>query len=352
VRQAPAGEARPEILLIDLDFLHADPQQPRKAFSSGGIEELAQSIFRFGLLSALTVTPDRVTPLGQTYRVVAGERRLRALKKLVDADGHERFRRVPCIVSYGERTDQMLAALAENLQREDLSPLEEAEFTRALKQESGKSTAELAEALSLTEGWVQQRLQIAEALSPEARDVLIDWQRAAVGDAYAPADLVVCGTPSFSFLRRLAFAPKEVQAEAARAVRKQGYTAREAEAYVREVVATATAEAGTQSRRGKRLVRRFHVRPPGELAISRQQRTIPVHAAAGTEMLSLQLVDIRMLNIVQLVRYAERRAWLVDLDEFRRDLEAAVAADVARLAELTAPESPGQPGSPSQLTAD
>jgi ParB family chromosome partitioning protein len=352
VRPLPDGESRPEILLIDLDFLHADPQQPRKAFSTGGIDELAKSIFRFGLLSALTVTPDRMSPLGQTYRVVAGERRLRALKKLVDGEGQERFRRVPCIVSYGERADQMLAALAENLQREDLSPLEEAEFTRALKQESGKSTAELAEALSLTEGWVQQRLQIADALSPEARDVLIDWYRAAVGDAYAPADLTVRSTPSFSFLRRLAFAPKEVQAEAARAVREQGYTAREAEAYVREVVAAATLEAGTQHRRGKRLAHRFHVTAPGELVLHRQERTIPVHTAAGAEALSLQFVDVRMLNIVQLVRYAERRAWLVDPDDFRRDLQAAAEADMARLAELADVSMPARAGSSGQPAGD
>jgi ParB/RepB/Spo0J family partition protein len=334
MRQPPGGEARPEILLIDVDLLHADPQQPRKAVSAGGIDELARSIFRFGLLSALTVTPDRLTPLGQTYRVVAGERRLRALKRLVDGEGHERFRRVPCIVSHGERADQMLAALAENLQREDLSPLEEAEFTRALKQESGKSTAELAEALSLTESWVQQRLQIAEALSPEARDVLIEWQRAAVGDAYAPAELAVHGKPSFSFLRRLAFAPREVQADAARVVRERGYTARGAEAYVREVVAASTPQDGARHRRGKRLARRFEVTPPGELALSAQQRTIPVHTAAGPRVLSLGVVDVRGLNVVQLVRYAERRAWLVDPDEFRRDLEAAATADMACLADL------------------
>jgi hypothetical protein len=191
----------------------------------------------------------------------------------------------------------------------------------------------LPEALSLTEGWVQQRLQIADALSPEARDILIDWQRAAVGDAYAPADLTVRSTPSFSFLRRLAFAPKEVQAEAARTVREQGYTAREAEAYVREVVAASTPAAGTQ-RRGKRLARHFQVTPPGELALRSQGRTIPVHTVAGAEALSLQLVDVRVLNVVQLVRYAERRAWLVDLDEFRRDLQAAAEADLARLTEL------------------
>jgi ParB/RepB/Spo0J family partition protein len=351
-RPTSDGVARPEILLIDLDFLHADPQQPRKACSSGGIDELAQSIFRFGLLSALTVTLDRITPLGQTYRVVAGERRLRALKKLVDGEGHEGFRRVPCIVSYGERADQMLAALAENLQREDLSPLEEAEFTRALKHESGKSTAELAEALSLTESWVQQRLQIADALSPEARDVLIDWQRAAVGDAYAPADLTVRSKPSFSFLRRLAFAPREVQAEAARAVRQQACTAREAEAYVREVVAASTPESGTERRRGKRLMRRFQVTPADDLAISSHERMIPVHTTAGTEVLSLHLVDVRMLNVVQLVRYAERRAWLIDLNEFRRDLEAATTADRVRLAELADSLAPGLDGGSSDQPAE
>ncbi len=327
------AEVRPEILLVDIDFLHADPGQPRKAF--GGIDELAQSIYRHGLLSALTIAPDRPTPLGHTYRVVAGERRLRALKKLVDTDGHERFRRVPCIVIRGERTEQMLASLAENLVREDLSALEEAEFTRALKQESGKSTAALATALGMAEGWVQQRLQIAEALSPEARDILIDWQRAAVGDQYAPDEMRVRGAPPFSFLRRLAFAPRDVQASAARVVLDKGYNAREADAYVREV-AIVGASAGGKKRRGKRLVRQFHVRPPAEVVVTTQQRVIPVQTASGADSVVLDTVDVRALNIVHLVRYAERRGWMVDPDDFLQHLRAAAASDERKLAELVA----------------
>jgi hypothetical protein len=66
-RPTSDGESRPEILLIDLDFLHADPQQPRKAFSTGGIDELAQSIFRFGLLSALTVTCNLRSYVAQVF---------------------------------------------------------------------------------------------------------------------------------------------------------------------------------------------------------------------------------------------------------------------------------------------
>ena len=123
---APAGST--EIALTEID---PNPDQPRRDFDKETLETLAESIRQSGVLQPLLVTPE-----GGRYRIVAGERRFRAARMAG-------LQTVPCIVRELSAQERMEAALIENLQREDLNPIEEAAGIRDLMESCGY-TQELA----------------------------------------------------------------------------------------------------------------------------------------------------------------------------------------------------------------
>lgn len=116
------GSAVKEIPIGDIDPNEA---QPRRAFSEESLNQLAQSIKEAGVLQ-----PILVVETGSRYRIVAGERRWRAARMAG-------LLTVPCLLKDMDRRQQMEAALIENLQREDLNPMEEAAAIRALMQQCG-----------------------------------------------------------------------------------------------------------------------------------------------------------------------------------------------------------------------
>ena len=117
-----------EIALNDID---PNPAQPRQAFEQQALETLAESIRQSGVLQPLLVAQE-----GMRYRIVAGERRYRAARMAG-------LQTVPCIVREMSEQERMEAALIENLQREDLNPMEEAAGIRELMERCGY-TQELA----------------------------------------------------------------------------------------------------------------------------------------------------------------------------------------------------------------
>ena len=112
-----------EIAIGDID---PNPDQPRRAFSEESIAQLAQSIREQGLLQPILVVPMN----GGRYRIVAGERRWRAAR-MAGLD------RVPCIIREMDVPTQMEIALVENLQREDLNPIEAAQGIQTLMRQCG-----------------------------------------------------------------------------------------------------------------------------------------------------------------------------------------------------------------------
>ncbi len=137
--------------VVQLKTMDIEPNkgQPRKQFDEDKLEALKESIAEHGVISPILVTPTK----SGTYRIVAGERRWRA-SKLAG------LKTVPCIIRSFEEQTVMELALVENLQREDLNPIEEAEGyqklmdTFALTQEEiskrvGKSRSAVANALRL-----------------------------------------------------------------------------------------------------------------------------------------------------------------------------------------------------------
>ncbi len=142
------GKGTKAIRRVRLDEIEANRAQPRQEFDEESIEELARSIRRYGLLSPPVV---REAEFG--YELIAGERRIRALKKL----GAEE---TDVIVMNADDRESALIALIENLQREDLSFFEEAEAYRALIEEHGMSRDEVAARVGRSVSSVANRLRL------------------------------------------------------------------------------------------------------------------------------------------------------------------------------------------------
>ena len=118
-----------------------NPDQPRRAFSEESIAQLAQSIREQGLLQPILVVPMN----GGRYRIVAGERRWRAAR-MAGLD------RVPCIIREMDVPTQMEIALVENLQREDLNPIEAAQGIQTLMRQCGYTQEAVAARLCKSRG--------------------------------------------------------------------------------------------------------------------------------------------------------------------------------------------------------
>lgn len=127
-------EDRVRVIHIPVEDLHANPRQPRKHFAERELSELAASIKSHGILEPLIVTPLKS---GSGYEVIAGERRLRAAKQAG-------LKSVPAIVRSAGELEKLELSLIENIQREDLNPIELANSYRALLKEFGLTTEELS----------------------------------------------------------------------------------------------------------------------------------------------------------------------------------------------------------------
>jgi ParB family chromosome partitioning protein len=205
---------------VAIDLLDANLRQPRRSFDDAGLEELSQSIRRTGILQPVLVAKE-----GGRFRIVAGERRVRAARLAGLSE-------VPVIVREGVTDrDHLLLALIENLQRRDLTPLEEAEAYRNLKDEFGLTQEDVAERVG------KDRATIANALR------LLKLS-AAVRAALETGDL------SAGHARALLALPSEAdQEQLAKEVVRRGLSVRATEARVE-----AFQKGGTRRKRKLRAV--------------------------------------------------------------------------------------------------
>ena len=118
---------------VDIDRISPSPFQPRRRFDETKIEELASSIRNQGIIQPLVVRPK-----GDSYELIAGERRWRAAMKAGLSE-------VPVVIREASDQEALQLALVENLQREDLNPIEEASGYRRLQEEFQWSQEEMAE---------------------------------------------------------------------------------------------------------------------------------------------------------------------------------------------------------------
>jgi len=139
---------------IPLSAIEADPNQPRHVFDQEKLQELADSIKLYGVLSPILVKAGK---LPGRFTLISGERRFRA-SHLAGLSS------IPAIVNAGEEADGRTLAiqLVENLQRADLSPLERAHAIGALRDAHNLSIRDIAEKLSISKSAVQRSLEILQ----------------------------------------------------------------------------------------------------------------------------------------------------------------------------------------------
>jgi len=148
--QAMLGNDYRAIICLALDQIDASPYQPRHEFNSEAITELAESIKEKGIIQPLLVRPK-----GDRYELVAGERRLRAA---LEAGLHE----VPVIVRDYTDDEAMEIAIIENIQRENLNPVEEGEAYRMLQETRHLTTREIAERVGKSKSHVANYIKITK----------------------------------------------------------------------------------------------------------------------------------------------------------------------------------------------
>ena len=148
----PSGE---QVVDIPLSAISANPHQPRKAFAREKIEELAQSIREKGFLQPLLLRPGRAGG----YEIVAGERRFRAAEMLGRAT-------VPAVIRDVPDREMLEIALVENIQREDLDPIELASAIERLQKDCGYTHEDLAQKLGKDRSSISNALRLLRLAEP------------------------------------------------------------------------------------------------------------------------------------------------------------------------------------------
>ncbi len=200
--------------LHDLELVKIEPnrQQPRKNFEEAALRELEESIRQHGVITPITVRP--VEEEGY-YQIIAGERRWRAARNIG-------LLTIPAKVVRADAKTTMEMALIENLQRQDLNPMEEAEGYHVLMQEYGLTQEEVAERMGKSRSAVANSLRLL-GLTPEVGKLVREGK---LSGGHARAIL----------------AAGERQAEAAQAVIQKQMSVRQAESYIKRMKKQAKGE--------------------------------------------------------------------------------------------------------------
>ncbi len=161
--------------MVSVDLISPNPYQPRQMMDEEEIKELAESIRQVGILQ-----PILIRPVGDRYELVAGERRLRAAKEAGLAT-------VPALIVDVDPQAQQLLALVENLQRKNLSAVEEARCLQDLLERTGLSQAELAKRLGRSQAAVANKIRLLR-LDPEVQELVVSGR---LGERHARSLLAV-----------------------------------------------------------------------------------------------------------------------------------------------------------------
>ena len=158
----PGGEEREELIYLEVEKIHPSPSQPRENFEPKALEELANSIRRQGILQPLVVRP--ISNQERGFQLIAGERRLRAAKIAG-------LKKVPALVKEVNDQQALALSLIENLQREDLNPVEQAKAYQQLTKDFHLTQQELAELLGKERSTIANTLRLLK-LPPEIQKEL------------------------------------------------------------------------------------------------------------------------------------------------------------------------------------
>ena len=170
-QEQPAPQAAPErevdeVRMLPIRLVDPNREQPRRAFDEEALNDLAQSIRAVGVLQPIIVAPN-----GDRYTIIAGERRYRA-SRLAELE------EIPAIVRDWDGQTRLEAALIENLQRDDLNPIEEAMGVRRLMDEAGLTQEQAAQRLGKSRPAVANLLRLL-TLPDAVRQMLLDGKLSA-----------------------------------------------------------------------------------------------------------------------------------------------------------------------------
>ncbi|CCW19889.1 Chromosome (plasmid) partitioning protein ParB / Stage 0 sporulation protein J [Sphingobium indicum BiD32] len=196
---SPSGKA---IQSIEVALIQPHPEQPRRHFDEGALQELAESIAKRGIIQPIIVRPH-----GGGFQIVAGERRWRAAQRA-------HLHRIPAIVRDFDEAETLEIALIENIQREDLNPIEEAEAYRKLIAEFNHSQEALGRLVGKSRSHVANLMRLLDLPATVQQQVV--EQKISMGHARA-----LIGAPDCEAL--------------ARRVEQKGLSVRDTEQLVRRV---------------------------------------------------------------------------------------------------------------------
>jgi len=193
-------------LMVDIRKVEPNPAQPRRFFSEDALAELAESIKNLGIIQPLVVRDN-----GGNYTIIAGERRYRAARLA-------KLEQVPVIVKEYSEIETLQAAIIENIQREDLTPIEEAVSYKRLMDEFFFSADDIATKLGRSKHSVISALHLLE-LGPRAQEL------AAEGKITASHAKVLLGVED-----------AELQAQCAEKIAEEQLSVRASEAMIAQVL--------------------------------------------------------------------------------------------------------------------
>jgi ParB family chromosome partitioning protein len=224
---------------VDIDLVVPNPQQPRRHFDEAPLQELADSIAEHGVLQPLVVTrvPSDLGPA--TYQLIAGERRLQAARRAG-------LTRVPVVIKEASDVQLLEIALVENIQREDLNPIEEAAAFKRLADDFAMTQEQIARRVGRSRVAVANTMRLL-ALEDDIRASLASGQ---ISEGHARA--------------LLAIENRATRLDAWRRIVADALTVRQAEEIARQL------KTATGARRDGRSLRRVD---PQTRAVEEQLRT-------------------------------------------------------------------------------
>jgi ParB family transcriptional regulator, chromosome partitioning protein len=165
------GRSRGGVRHVDVDRITPNPEQPRLAMEQVGLDELTASIREHGVLQPILVRPRE----NGEFELIAGERRWRASMAAGLAT-------IPALVEEIDDDTALEISIIENLQREDLSPLDEAAMYDRMVKDHGYSVRRLAQKLGKDKGYLENRLRLADA--PDEVRELVSLRKDTLSHAY------------------------------------------------------------------------------------------------------------------------------------------------------------------------
>lgn len=189
---------------VAVEKVHINPDQPRKHFDEEKLEELALSIKQHGVIQPLVVTP-----AGEGYRIVAGERRYRASKIA-------KLQKIPVIVRNHQELEELEIALVENVQRVDLSPLEQAVSIVRLRDQFSLTPTQIAKKLGKAETTISNIVRLLHL----PKSAIVALQKGIISEGHGRALLSLKGDA-------------KAQSELEALIQEKGLSVRDAEAWVK-----------------------------------------------------------------------------------------------------------------------